>query len=212
MSPGRRTALQLAGIVVVLAGVTLTAGLTTSAGGRCTGPRWPVKTLADTVAPYVDRVPQPSTVGQLTGQHLPPVTAKSPRTPLVETRLLSVPVELVGGKLVHDGDLQLVVRDPRGGGTMIAEMPDAACLDHGVSSQDRAAMGSARTTVQRACPGFGDKQRALRGHAVLTGVQFHDTPHAGDALSDNARGAAVDEVELHPVLLVSNLTCAPGTP
>ena len=212
MSPGRRTALQLAGIVVVLAGVTLTAGLTTSAGGRCTGPRWPVKTLADTVAPYVDRVPQPSTVGQLTGQHLPPVTAKSPRTPLVETRLLSVPVELVGGKLVHDGDLQLVVRDPRGGGTMIAEMPDAACLDHGVSSQDRAAMGSARTTVQRACPGFGDKQRALRGHAVLTGVQFHDTPHTGDTEADNARGAAVDEIELHPILRVTGLTCAAGAP
>ena len=83
MSPGRRTALQLVGIVVVLAGVTLSVGLTASAGGRCTGPRWPVKTLADAVAPYVERAPQPSTVGQLTGQHLPPVTAKSARTPLV---------------------------------------------------------------------------------------------------------------------------------
>ena len=212
MTPGRRTALQLAAVVVVLVGATLGAGLTASASGKCSGPRWPVKTLADAAAPYIDRTPQRSTVAQLAGQQLPAVSKGTARLPQVETRLLSVPVELVGGKLVHDGDLQLVVRDPGGSTTMIAELPDAACLDHGVAAGARARMGDARTTVERACPAFRSRQRALRGRAVLTGVQFHDTPHAGDDSADNARGAATDEVELHPVLQVTDLSCAAGTP
>ena len=209
MTPGRRSALQLAAAVLVLAGTTVVAGVQASAGGPCTGPRWPVKTLADPAAQYVDRVPMEATVAELAAlRNLPVVKGKSARLPQVETRLRTVAVELVAGKLVHDGDLQLVVRDPGGKTTMIAELPDVSCLTTGVSGPDRAAMTTARGAVQRACPTLGKKNIRLTGRAVLTGVQFHDTPHAGDAEADNARGAAADEVELHPVLQVTALTCA----
>lgn len=210
MTPGRRTSLQLAVVLVALVGTTTAVGLRAGAGGACSGPRWPVKTLADPAAQYVDRVPHKATVALLSTQSPPAVSSPSPRLPQFETRLVTVPVELIAGKLVHDGDLQLVVRDPGGTTTMIAELPDAACLGKGVSGPDRSAMGAARGAVQRACPTFGPKNRPLSGKAVLTGVQFHDTPHAGDTEADNARGAAPDETEVHPVLRVTDLTCAAG--
>lgn len=208
MSPGRRTWLQLAAVLLVLAGTTTVAGLQARSSSACKGPRWPVKTLADPSAQYVDRVPHPATVSRLVSLTPPAVTAHSNRLPQVETQLMRVSVALVAGKLVHDGDLQLVVRDPGGSATMIAELPDASCLGSGVSGPDRAAMGAARGAVQRACPALRSKNTALTGTAVLTGVQFHDTPHTGDTEADNARGAAVDEIELHPVLQVTGLTCA----
>ena len=210
MNPGRRTALLLAAVLVVLAGTTLAVGLQANASGPCTGPRWPVKTLADPAAQYVDRVPAKDTVAGLAALTPHAVNASSARQTQVETRLRTVSVELVAGKLVHDGDLQLVVRDPGGQATMIAEFPDATCLAKGVSGPDRAAMGAARGALQRTCPTFGPTNRPLTGRAVLTGVQFHDTPHAGDTEADNARGAAPDEIELHPVLAVTDLTCAAG--
>lgn len=210
MTPGRRTSLQLAVVLAGLVGTTTVVGLRAGAGGACSGPRWPVKTLADPAAPYVDRVPQKATVTTLSTQSLPAVSSDSPRLPSFETHLVTVSVELVAGKLVHDGDLQLVVRDPGSTTTMIAELPAAACLGKGVSPSDKSAMGTARGAVQRACPTFGPKNRPLSGKAVLTGVQFHDTPHAGDSEADNARGAATDEAEVHPVLRVTDLTCAAG--
>ena len=208
MSPGRRTTMLLSVVLVVLGGTTLVAGLTAQAAQSCTGPRWPVKTLADAAAPYVDRVAQRATVAELAALSPPKVTRDSARLPQFETRLRTVRVALVAGKLVHDGDLQLVVRDPAGRTSMIAELPDAPCLGRGVATADRAAMNAARGAVLRGCPAFTDHNRSLAGSAVLTGVQFHDTPHAGDTDADNARGAALDEVELHPVLLVTDLRCA----
>lgn len=212
MAPGRRTSWQLVVVLLVLAGTKTVVGLQASPSGAGKGPRWPVKTLADPAAQYVNRASHAATVRRLVTLSPPAVTGHSGRLPHVETQVMTVPVVLVAAKLVHDGDLQLVVRDPGGTATMIAELPDASCLGRGVSASDRAAMGAARGAVERTCPALGSKNIALTGKAVLSGVQFHDTPHTGDTEADNARGAAVDEIELHPILRVTALTCAAGAP
>ena len=210
MPPGHRTQMQLVAVVAALIGATITAGvLARPASGACAGARWPIKTLADSGAAFVDHTAMPTTVQQLRTAQPPAVSAKTPRLAHWETQAISVPVELSNGKLVHDGDLQLVVHTPgKPNETMIAELPAADCLRAGTSAADRAALAAARDEVVRACGPFTAKKRPLVGQAVLTGVRFLDLPHSGDTVDDNARGAAPDEVEVHPIMLVSGLQCS----
>lgn len=210
MPPGHRTQTQLVAVIAALVGATITAGvLARPASGACTGARWPVKTLADPGAAFVDHTAMPTTVQQLRTAQPPAVGARTPRQAHWETQAVSVSVELSNGKLVHDGDLQLVVHTPgKPAETMIAELPAAGCLHAGTSAADRVALTAARDEVVRACGPFSAKKRPLVGQAVLTGVRFLDIPHSGDTVDDNARGAAPDEVEVHPIMAVSGLQCS----
>lgn len=210
MPPGPRTQMQLVAVIAALVGATITAGvLARPASGGCTGARWPVKTLADPGAAFVDHTATPTTVQQLRAAKPPAVSASTKRQAHWETQTVSVPVEFSDGKLVHDGDLQLVVHAPgQATETMIAELPGAGCLHAGTSAADRIALTAARDEIVRSCGPFTAKKRSLQGRAVLTGVRFLDIPHSGDTVDDNARGAAPDEVEVHPILLVSGLQCS----
>lgn len=210
MPPGHRIQTQLVAVIAALVGATITAGvLGRPASGACSGARWPVKTLADPGAAFVDHTATPTTVQQLRTAKPPAVIAKTPRQSHWETQTVSVPVELTNGKLVHDGDLQLVVHAPgQPAVTMIAELPGATCLQVGTSAADRAALTAARDEIVRGCGPFTTSKRPLQGRAVLTGVRFLDIPHKGDNVDDNARGAAPDEVEVHPIMLVAGLQCS----
>lgn len=210
MPPGHRIQTQLVAVVAALVGATVTAGvLARPTSGACTGARWSVKTLADPGAALVDHTAAPTTVQQLRTAKPPAVTADTLRQPHWETQTVSIPVELTNGKLVHDGDLQLVVHAPgKPADTMIAELPGVSCLRAGTSAVDGAALTAARNEIVRRCGPFTASKRPLQGRAVLTGVRFLDIPHRGDTADDNARGAAPDEVEVHPILAVSGLQCS----
>jgi hypothetical protein len=90
-----------------------------------------------------------------------------------------------------DGDVHLVVSDPRGR-TMIAEFPNAACVS-GAPSAPRAAMNSARNELLAAYGQPGPGFNRTSGTVSLAGVGFLDALHG-------QVGAASNGVELHPVL------------
>jgi len=223
LSLGRRIKVELGVAVAVLVVATGTAGVLAhktsaqpssqaAAVVACGGPRWPVKTLADPGVAQIVRSPVQLTVQQLRAAHPPPVKGKTPRQSGWETAEVSVAVELTNGKLVHDGDLQLVVHaEGHPEATMIAELPDSSCLHAGTGASDASAMTAARGQIVSACGPFTSKKKPLRGRAQLVGLRFLDTMHAGDNADDNARGAAPDEVEVHPVLLVTGLQCTAVT-
>ena len=212
LSPSRRSHVKLSivlvGLLLATAASVFLTQIVTMRSAFCSGARWPVKTLSDNRAGRLNRVPRTTTVLKLRMATPPGVATSTPRLVGFETDVVTVSVDLVNGKLVHDGDLQLTVKQPGLlGRTMIAELPAANCLHHGTSTADRVAITTARAQITSACGAFDGKKRALHGSAVLTGVQFHDTPHAGDDQADNARGAAPNEVEIHPVLSVTGLLC-----
>lgn len=192
-----RTAVALADAVVADEGES-----------SCAGPRWPVKTLADPLARQVDLAhPQGSSVAALRALTVPTVNKNSGRIAGVETRVVRLTAELLSGRLSPDGDLAVVIR-PAGSptDTMIIEFPAQRCLGPQTPAPMRAAALGARQVFEASCGPFSAAKTALAGTGTFTGAVFVDTPHQLKK-GVNARQAAPDEVELHPVLAVSALSC-----
>ena len=174
----------------------------------CAGPRWPVKTMADPLAGQVDLAhPQVSTVALLRGLAVPTVSNGSGRLAGVETRVVRLTAELLSGRVSPDGDLAVVIRPAgRPTDTMLIEFPAQRCLTPQTPAPVRAAAAGARRTFEAGCGSLRATKTALAGTVTVTGVVFVDTPHKLKN-GTNARQAAPDEVELHPVLAVSALSC-----
>lgn len=150
---------------------------------------WAVKTLSDSAAHEVDLRPRATTVGALTA--LRPPGNVGTRMPGAEMRTWRVRVRLLWQKLEGDSDVHLVVADPRTGRTMIAEIPSPGCV--GAGGVAAARMAAARSALARACGRAGTSFTRLSGTATIDGVAFFDFAHG-------QRGAAANEVELHPLL------------
>lgn len=164
-----------------------------SAGGThtaaCGTEAWSVKTLSDPAAQLVDLRPRLTTVTALRTLRAPGNIGT--RMPGAEMRTWRVRVRLLWQKLEDDSDVHLVVADPRTGQTMIAELPSPDCV--GAAGAPASAMAAARSALARACGAATTSFTPLSGTATLDGVAFFDFPHG-------QRGAAPNEVELHPVL------------
>lgn len=174
----------------------------------CAGPRWPVKTLADPAAGSVDLVHvQSGSVAALRELAVSSVGKAAPRVSGTETALVRVTADLVSARVSPDGDLAVVVAVPGSRGqSMTVEFPDPRCLTAATPAAARSGAVAARRTFEQACGRFGTAKTALSGTATLAGVRFIDTPHK---LKNgvNARQAAPNEVELHPVLAVTAVSC-----
>ena len=157
----------------------------------CGTEAWGVKTLSDPAAQQVDLRPRPTTVSALTALRAP--GSIGTRMPGAEMRTWRVRVRLLWQKLEDDSDVHLVVADPATGRTMIAELPSPDCV--GAAAGPASAMAAARATLARACGEATTSFTRLSGTATLDGVAFFDFAHG-------QRGAAPNEVELHPVLHV----------
>ena len=153
---------------------------------------WAVKTLSDPAAAGVDLRPRATSVGALIA--LRPPGDIGTRMPGAEMHTWRIKVRLLWQKLEEDSDVHLVVADPKTRRTMIAELPSPDCV--GASAEDAAQMAAARTALARACGAPTTSFTRLSGTATLDGVAFFDFPHG-------QRGAAANEVELHPVLRFS---------
>jgi hypothetical protein len=153
---------------------------------------WAVKTLSDSAAQQVDLRPRATTIAALRG--LRPPGNLGTRMPGAEMRTWRLRVRLLWQKLEDDSDVHLVVADPKTGRTMIAELPSPGCV--GATAGVAAQMAAARTALAHACGQATTSFTTLSGTATIDGVAFFDFPHG-------QRGAAPNEVELHPVLRFS---------
>jgi hypothetical protein len=153
---------------------------------------WAVKTLSDSAAHEVDLRPRLTTVETLAALRAPGNVGT--RMPGAEMRTWRIRVRLLWQKLEGDSDVHLVLADPKTGRTMIAELPSPGCV--GAAAGVAAQMASARSALARACGPPTTSFTRLSGTATIDGVAFFDFAHG-------QRGAARNEVELHPVLRFS---------
>jgi Novel STAND NTPase 1/CARDB len=167
--------------------------------GSCGMERWSVKTLADPQASAINLRPLATTVDALTRLPPPPSLSPNRRAP-AELRTFRVRVKLVAMKQEQDGDIRLLIADPRTHAAMAAELPAAACA-LSASLSLRAKMHEARSALTHACgpPGL-DRYTNLTGTASIAGVGFFDRIHG-------ARSTAANGIELHPVLGFDKIGC-----
>lgn len=163
-----------------------------SCGTHCGTERWAVKTLTDADAGLVDLTPQITTIAALRALPAPPTLPADNRVIPTEVTTFRITATLVAWKLEGDEDLHLILSDDNGQ-TMIAEIPSSACTMV-CYSPVRSWIDSARATVigelgQPSSTGFLTVNRTV----VITGVGFFDFPHG-------QRGAAPNQIELHPVI------------
>lgn len=200
---GLGAAVAFAACLATLAGAASTsAGHSASRGGGCVSARWQVKTLTDAAARNVSSFPQRTTVASLR-QLVVPKPPGPTRIRGVETTAYRVEARLVKMKLERDGDIVLVIVDPKTLGTMVVEFPPFACTRK-ASARHRIRMRGARAALIAACgqPDPGSFTR-VGGPATITGVGFVEP---GDGVPD----AAPNGIELHPVLGFRMTECSLG--
>jgi hypothetical protein len=158
--------------------------------GGCGIERWSVKTGTDPGVGTVDLAhPIDSSIGFLTA--IPVRTAAFATTrvaPTENTVFVLRDVTLSGYKREADNDDHLILKDASGR-TMIAEIPDPACVSGGPF---KAAIQSARTAFESHFTP-GPKLTVSSQTISIMGVGFLDGVH-GQA------GVAPDGIELHPVM------------
>lgn len=158
--------------------------------GSCGVERWSVKTGTDPDAGLVDLAhPVQQTIAYLDSLTPPATLPANARVQPTETTVFIVNATLVEYKLETDSDYHLVLKDAAGN-TMIAEIPDPACV--GAGSPFASGIQNARTEFDSqyaVTTSFQTADIPVR----VTGVGFFDFEHGQTGVAPNA-------VELHPVL------------
>jgi hypothetical protein len=188
--------LLLLGTIAVALFTTKPSARAASTRSLCGSERWAVKTLADPYAHKVNFHPRKTTISFL--RRLPP-THTYARAPGAERTTYRFRARLLETKVEDDGDIHLVVADPRHRShTMIVELPSANCTHHSLKRKE---MRRARTSFVRAC-GLppSDEFARLKGTATIAGVGFFDYDHGQTGIAPNG-------IELHPVVAFSHAKC-----
>jgi PKD repeat protein len=161
-----------------------------ASSGNCGVERWSVKTGTDADAGLVNlSSPQTNDIVTLRSWPAPSTIPLNNRVSPYETTMWVLNATLVEYKLENDSDYHLVIKDDSGN-TMIAEIPDPACVGSG--SPFGADIQSARAQ-------FDAKYSATTSfHTAnipvqLTGVAMFDFLHG-------QTGVAPNGIELHPTL------------
>jgi hypothetical protein len=168
---------------------------TTKSGVTCGVERWPVKTLSDPASSLVNLTPTRTRVVDLDKIPAPNLPSDNvTRLASEERTYLIKGTHLVEYKLEGDGDIHLVLKSPLNGDTMIAEIPNFACIAN-TTARARIADARAEFFLQVAIPsGISTTSFTHVDKVVaLTGVLFFDFKHGQTGVAPNA-------VELHPVL------------
>jgi len=200
---GRVAAIAFAACVAPCAGAaSTTAAHNAIRSVGCVSERWHVKTLTDAAARNVSSFPRRTSVASLRRLVVPKPPGPT-RIRGVETTAYRVEARLVKMKLEGDGDIVLVIVDPKTLGTMVVEFPPLACTRK-ASARHRIRIREARAALTAAC-GQSDPGSFTRvgGPATITGVGFVEP---GDGVPD----AAPNGIELHPVLGFRMTECSLG--
>ncbi|HSN18347.1 MAG TPA: pre-peptidase C-terminal domain-containing protein [Gammaproteobacteria bacterium] len=173
-----------------------------ASSGSCGVERWSVKTGTDADVGLVDlNSSTATTIAALDALTAPATLPSNNRVQPTETTQFVVPATLTEYKLETDSDYHLVIKDASGN-TMIAEIPDPACVGSG--SPFMAGIQSARAE-------FDNKYAVTTSFKTaniavcLRGIGFFDFNHGQTGVAPNA-------IELHPVLDVQfNPTSCSGS-
>ena len=154
----------------------------------CGTERWSVKTAADDDRHRIVAQPHKVSLHYLRHRHTPATKPQTSRVAPVELTTYQVHARLTEYVREADGDYHLVLRD-KSGRTIIAEIPDPACVAH--ISPFKSAIRTARSRMDGHLAVTSDFKTANR-RVVVTGVGFFDYFHG-------QTGMAPDDLELHPV-------------
>jgi len=161
-----------------------------ASSGSCGVERWSVKTGTDADVGSVNLTnPQTNTIVTLRSWTAPNPIPPNNRVSPYETTTWVLDATLVEYKLENDSDYHLVIKDASGN-TMIAEIPDPACV--GTGSPFASAIQSARAQFDATYTATTSFQTA-NIPVQLTGVGMFDFLHG-------QTGVAPNGIELHPVL------------
>lgn len=164
-----------------------------STTGSCGVERWSVKTGTDADAGKINLgSTTPTTIAALDGLAAPANLPANNRVQPTETTVYRIQATLTEYKLESDSDYHLVI-DDGAGHTMIAEIPDPACV--GAGSPLLAGIQNARTEFDAKYTPTGSFQPA-NVPVTVTGVGFFDYLHG-------QTGVAPNGIELHAVTDVS---------
>ncbi len=164
-----------------------------STTASCGVERWSVKTGTDADASKINLGSTTSTtIAFLAGLSAPSTLPANNRIAPTEETVFQLQVTLVEYKLETDSDYHLVLSD-NSGHTMIAEIPDPACV--GAGSPLLSAITASRNTFNgKFTPTSSFKTANIP--VTLTGVGFFDFLHG-------QTGVAPNGIELHAVLRVN---------
>lgn len=169
-----------------------------STSGSCGVERWSVKVGTDPDVGLVNlSAPLTQTIAYLRSQTAPASPPSDARVRPTETTEFVVDATLIEYKLENDSDYHLVIKDAQGN-TMIAEVPDPACV---------ASTSPFANLIKTARQQFDAKYNATTSFQTvsipvrLSGVGFFDFLHG-------QTGVAPNGVELHPLL---NIVFNPST-
>lgn len=161
-----------------------------AATASCGVERWSVKTGTDSDAGLIDLgTPTSTTVADLDGLQPPGDLPDDSRIQPTETTLYQLQATLTEYKLEDDSDYHLVLTDDAGD-TMIAEIPDPACVGSGSPLAD--GISTARSEFDAKYTATTSFQTA-NVPVTVEGVGFFDFDHGQTGVAPNA-------IELHPVL------------
>jgi hypothetical protein len=183
--------MSLKGLVLLLSGVLLAAGLLVFFGVMDVAlARWPVKTFRDRDRALVRMVPVDVTVDDLASRSRPdPRAFRGTRRIAPEERtVFRVRGRLENAHYESDGDLHMTIGDPRDPSrTLIAEIPKPLL-----------SLGSGLARTFREERAEVDRHRPVRGQWIeVTGIGFFDYR------SHTRSGGADNGIELHPVIALT---------
>ncbi|MFJ8313468.1 MULTISPECIES: putative Ig domain-containing protein [unclassified Streptomyces] len=158
--------------------------------GSCGVERWSVKTGTDTDAGLINlQATTATSISSLGAITAPGTLPANNRVQPTETTVFRLRTTLTEYKLEADSDYHLVL-DDQAGHTMIAEIPDPACV--GSTSPLLASVQKARGEFNAKYTPTGSFQTA-NAPVTVTGVGFFDFKHG-------QTGVAPNGIELHSVL------------
>ncbi len=158
--------------------------------GSCGVERWSVKTGTDPDAGQVNlAAPSANTIAVMTGWPAPAPIPPNNRVAPYETTAWVLTATLTKYKLESDSDIHLIL-DDGSGRTLIAEIPDPACV--GTGSPFAAAIANARAQFTARYTPTGSFQ-AANIPVQVTGAGMFDFLHG-------QTGVAPNGIELHPVV------------
>jgi hypothetical protein len=169
--------------------------------GSCGVERWSVKTGTDADVGLINlQSTTATTIASLTAIPAPGTLPANNRVQPTETTVYRLSATLTQYKLEADSDYHLVL-DDKAGHTMIAEIPDPACV--GAGSPLLSSVQKSRGTFDAKYTATGSFQTA-NVPVTVTGVGFFDFQHG-------QTGVAPNGIELHSVLDVSFGTGTTGS-
>ena len=204
----RRSAALGASVACIALAVVAAANIDASPDNRsapaaCGGGRSAVKTLSDARAHLVTKRPRATSIAALRRLRRPTrLNQTSARRPGAERTTYRVRARLVEMTLETDGDVILIVLDPKTKGKLATEFPARSCT-RGASKRHRKLMQNARAALIAACGQPSHSTTEVGGTVTLTGVGFFEP-------GDDVPRESPNGFELHPVLGLSVSRCPIG--